>query len=155
MVAFGKSATVSTIGLVAMVQFCPAPFLAAIPAATAAGINTAAAVIGAAGGVAGAVTGAISAANGRRGMFPRQEQNELAWQLCREQLTGATITFDGPSPGNIIVSGIPPACMTLATVITGTVNAGNPVPQGTDSILFQNLTDDELRAMQSALDARV
>jgi hypothetical protein len=100
MVAFGKSAAVSTMGLVAMVQFCPAPFLAAIPAATAAGINTAAAVIGAAGGVAGAVTGAISAANGRRGMFPRQEQNELAWQLCREQLTGATITFDGPSPGS-------------------------------------------------------
>lgn len=48
---------------------------------------------------------------------------------------------------------MPPACMTLATVITGEFNTGTPVPQGTDSILFQNLTDEEIQEIQDALDS--
>ncbi len=35
--------------------------------------------------------------------------------------------------------------MTLSTVITGQFNAGNPIPEGTDSILFSNLSDDDVR----------
>lgn len=44
--------------------------------------------------------------------------------------------------------------MTLATVITGKYNAGNPIPEGSDSILFQNMSDDDLQALQNALNSR-
>lgn len=53
---------------------------------------------------------------------------------------------------DILVEGMPPACMTLATVITGEFNVGNPVPQGTDSMLFQNLSNEDIQEIQDALD---
>lgn len=43
--------------------------------------------------------------------------------------------------------------MTLSTVITGQFDAGDPVPEGTDSIQFSNLTDDEIQQIQDALNA--
>ncbi|KAI0506244.1 hypothetical protein F5B22DRAFT_624807 [Xylaria bambusicola] len=52
MPSFAKTA-LSTVAAVALVQFCPAPFLAAIPAATVAGISAASAAVSAAGAVAG------------------------------------------------------------------------------------------------------
>lgn len=50
---------------------------------------------------------------------------------------------------------MPPACMTLSTVITGQFDAGNPVPQGSDSVLFQNLADSDIAAIQDALNAHL
>jgi hypothetical protein len=44
--------------------------------------------------------------------------------------------------------------MTLSTVITGNFNAGNPVPMGSDSISFTNLSNAEIMTIQNALDAR-
>lgn len=43
--------------------------------------------------------------------------------------------------------------MTLATVITGQYNQGNPIPMSSDSILFSNLTDEEILEIQAALDS--
>jgi hypothetical protein len=43
--------------------------------------------------------------------------------------------------------------MTLSTIITGKFNEGNPVPQGTDSILFSNLSAESIQEIQDALDA--
>ena len=109
-------------------------------------------------------------------MTKRQDEEfgtGTAWQDCADQLKGADVTFEGTGPGGksdllyycdmcvltlclpvILVSGIPPACMTLATVITGKFNAGNPVPQGTDSISFTGLSNEDVQAIQDALDAR-
>ncbi|KAI1743973.1 hypothetical protein F4680DRAFT_326025 [Xylaria scruposa] len=151
MPSFVKTA-LSTAATLALVQFCPAPFLAAIPAATAAGIGAASAAVSAAGAVAGVI---VDGVKNRRAdhLYRRQEQNQLAWQICHDQLATATLTFSSPMEGNILVEGMPPACMTLATVITGQFNVGNPVPMGSSSILFQNLSSEDMQEIQDALDA--
>ncbi|GAP84638.1 hypothetical protein SAMD00023353_1101730 [Rosellinia necatrix] len=151
MPSFAKTA-LSTAAAIALVQFCPAPFLAAIPAAAAAGISAVSAAVGAAGTVAGAV---VAGVKDRREVHPhrRQEQNQLAWSICRDQLTTASLTFSSPMAGNVLVEGMPPACMTLATVITGQFNVGNPIPMGSSSILFQNLSSEDMQEIQNALDA--
>ncbi|KAI4643628.1 hypothetical protein J4E93_006639 [Alternaria ventricosa] len=164
---------IAPIALLALAQHCPAPFLAAIPAATAAGIGAVSAAVSAAGTVAGSVATAINGKRARDGTqviharenwaglhsYVSKRQDEefgtgTAWQDCADQLKGADVTFEGTGPGVILVSGIPPACMTLATVITGKFNAGNPVPQGTDSISFTGLSNEDVQAIQDALDAR-
>jgi hypothetical protein len=43
--------------------------------------------------------------------------------------------------------------MTLATVVTGEVDLGNPVPEGTDSILFSGLSDDQIDNLIDSLNA--
>lgn len=43
--------------------------------------------------------------------------------------------------------------MTLSGVLTGQYNEGNPVPQGTDSILFTGLSDASIDEIQDALSA--
>lgn len=43
--------------------------------------------------------------------------------------------------------------MTLVTVIAGQYDEGTPVVQGTDSVLFQNLTAADMQQIQDALDA--
>lgn len=58
-----------------------------------------------------------------------------------------------PFPADVLVEGVPSACMTLSTVITGQFDEGNPVPEGTDSILFSGLTDDDIQQIQDALNA--
>ncbi|KAH7309823.1 hypothetical protein B0I35DRAFT_463737 [Stachybotrys elegans] len=147
--------TVSAVATLALVQVSSAHFLA-IPAATAAGIGAVSNAVSAASAVAGTVTTAIQNGQNRRSVsrvYRRQEQNQLAWQLCREELGTATVTFSGPAPGSVLAEGIPPSCMTLATVITGEHNQGSPIPMGSDSILFQNLSNEEIMEIQAALDA--
>lgn len=51
----------------------------------------------------------------------------------------------------VLAEGLPPACMTLSGVLTGQYNEGNPVPQGTDSILFTGLSDASIDEIQDAL----
>ena len=53
----------------------------------------------------------------------------------------------------IVVSGLPPACMNLATVLTGQFDQGNPVPLSNNAIRFSNLSDDDLNEIQKNLDA--
>ncbi|RYO86382.1 hypothetical protein DL766_001039 [Monosporascus sp. MC13-8B] len=84
----------------------------------------------------------------------RQQHNELAWKHCRSQLGSATFHFSAPKPGNVLVKGVPSSCMALVTVITGKYKEGNPIPMGSDSVLFQNLSNKEIREIQRALDAR-
>ncbi|RWA12042.1 hypothetical protein EKO27_g3074 [Xylaria grammica] len=147
----------STAAAVALVQFCPAPFLAEIPAAIAAGINTASSAVSAAGTVAGSVLQGVNNNNnhnnGANHPHRRQEQNELAWSICHDQLGKASLHFSSPTKGNVLVEGMPPACMTLATVITGQFDVGNPIPMSSSLILFQNLSDKDIRDIQNALDA--
>lgn len=58
---------ISAAALLTMVQYCPATFLAAIPAAVSAGIGAAGAVVGAAGAVTGGVSTALH--NSKRDEF--------------------------------------------------------------------------------------
>ncbi|KAI2602306.1 hypothetical protein GGR54DRAFT_645171 [Hypoxylon sp. NC1633] len=153
----------SAIATLALVRCCAAAYLALISLTMVASIGAA---VGSMATVHGTVTNAIKhrgvdeeqhytrhvGSREARGIQRRQEENQLAWELCHSQLTSATVTFSAPSPGNVLAAGMPPACMTLATVITGQFDEGSPVPQGTDSILFQNLTNEEIREIQDAID---
>lgn len=100
----------STIALTAMVQYCPAPFLLAIPAAVGVSMGSIGEAVGVAAGVAGAVEGGISA-NQKRGVPEKRNQfysrvkrqdygTGTAWQDCHDQLAGATVTFSAPSIGS-------------------------------------------------------
>jgi len=147
------------IALIAMVQYCPAPFFAAIPTAVAAGMGAVGSVVGA----AGAVSGAVEAGIGKREVeFARDFNSRIkrqdygtgtAWSDCKKQLGTAEVTFSAPAVGTVLVKGVPSACMTLSTVITGKFDEGNPVPQGTDSIQFSGLNDADVKAIQNALNA--
>jgi hypothetical protein len=117
MVSFSK-VTVQTVALVAMVQYCPAPFLAAIPAGVAAGIATASAVVGAVSSVAGVVVSAVKdrdleEVNAPRTFISRVKRSPqgvdlstigfgTAFDDCKTQLGSASVTFSGPAPGSKI-----------------------------------------------------
>jgi hypothetical protein len=119
MVSFSK-VTVQTVALVALVQYCPAPFLAAIPVAVAAGLETASAVVGATAAVAGVVVAAVKKDRdleaveartfiSRVKRTPSPQGVDLstigfgtAFDDCKSQLAGASVTFSGPAPGSKI-----------------------------------------------------
>lgn len=54
---------------------------------------------------------------------------------------------------DVLVTGIPSSCMTLLNVLTGDYNAGNPLPMGSDSALFRDLSNDDINNLQNALSA--
>ncbi|TVY16137.1 hypothetical protein LARI1_G006239 [Lachnellula arida] len=147
------------VALIAMVQYCPAPFLAAIPEAVAIGIGAASGVVSAISSVAGNVESGIGKrevelARDFNSRIKRQDYGTgTAWPDCKKQLGSAKVTFSAPAVGTVLVKGVPSACMTLSTVITGKFDEGNPVPQGADSIQFSGLKDADVTAIQNALNA--
>ncbi|KAH8785207.1 hypothetical protein F5883DRAFT_636161 [Diaporthe sp. PMI_573] len=159
---FTKTA-ITAAAMTALVQLSPAPIVIAIPIALDVGLGTAAACVSAAGSVAGAVASAVKRdnVNGipqhphqvRSAIESRQEMNEAAWQSCKDQLGSAHLDFSADSPGNVLVKGIPSSCMTLLNVLTGDYNAGNPLPMGSDSALFRDLSNDDINNLQNALSA--
>ncbi|KAI4603746.1 hypothetical protein LQW54_004827 [Pestalotiopsis sp. IQ-011] len=152
MVSFTTTATVAA---VAFVQLTQAGFLALIPEAVVAGIGAASGVVSAAGTVTGLVLNNTKARSVPRGRaFRRAEMNQAAWDSCHDQLGSASLHFSNPQNSDVLVEGIPSSCMTLATVITGKYDAGNPIPEGSDSILFQNMSSDDMKALQDALNTR-
>jgi Na+/glutamate symporter len=105
-----------------------------------------------AGGVVGGVLGGVVA---RRGIHERRQMNPLDsvpqynYDMCRESLNGAKLSFTPGGPGSFQVAGVPSTCMVLATVLTGSFNAGYPTPMGADSLKFTGLTNEELSELQS------
>lgn len=151
MVAFGQSAVISAVALLGLVQYCPAPPVAAIIGWSA---------------VAGAVTAGTAAGiavghDKRRrigkssGKALRQDANQQAWDDCDSQVPGAAVHVSFPQPGSLLVEGVPPACMTLAAVWTGDYGVGTPVPMGADSMLLTNVSDEDIQLIKEALDVRV
>ncbi|KAF2227153.1 hypothetical protein BDZ85DRAFT_279047 [Elsinoe ampelina] len=147
------------------------PIIAAVGSAMAGASGVSAATwIAAAGGVAsGAAAAADSIRDAKKGDKRRRRYTrealsvrspqemygaKLAWDLCRDDVKKATLGFEAAGPGNILVTGLPPTCMVLATTITGTFNEGTPVPMGTDSIQFNNVSDETIDAMEQALRLR-
>ncbi|KAI4782783.1 hypothetical protein E4T52_02326 [Aureobasidium sp. EXF-3400] len=99
--------------------------------------------------------GVVGGAIGRRGIHERRQTDPLDsvpqynYDMCHESLSGAKLSFTPAGPGSFQVAGVPSTCMVLATVLTGSYNAGYPVPLGADSLRFSGLTDDELHQLQS------
>ena len=135
--------------LISIFQLCPAP-----PAIVAAGISAAGAVAGGLGGAA------ISNGNKRKripdvvdtaAFFSRYP---VAWEACQNQLGPASVTMTAAGDNGARFDGVPPACMTLASAYLGE----NPDPQsapivlGTASLLYNNLTPEELNTLKQALD---
>ncbi|CAD0095257.1 unnamed protein product [Aureobasidium vineae] len=101
------------------------------------------------------IGGIIGSAVGRRGIHERRQTDPLDsvpqynYDMCHESLNGATLSFTPAGPGGFQVAGVPSTCMVLATALTGSFNAGFPIPLGADSLKFSGLTDEEMRELQS------
>ncbi|KAI0160128.1 hypothetical protein GGR57DRAFT_520251 [Xylariaceae sp. FL1272] len=81
-----------------------------------------------------------------------RSQAQQSFSSCKEGLEEATVHFSSPLTGNLLVSGVPPACMTLAGTMFGD---GKPIPVGPESLLFQNVDETYMMALQAAIDAHV
>jgi hypothetical protein len=105
-----------------------------------------------AGGVVGGVLGGVVS---RRSIHDRRQTDSLDsvpqynYDMCRESLNGAELSFTPGGLGSFQVAGVPSTCMVLATVLTGSFNAGHPTPMGADSLKFTGLTNEELSELQS------
>ncbi|KAI1763817.1 hypothetical protein GGR53DRAFT_344713 [Hypoxylon sp. FL1150] len=128
------------------------------------GIATAVGMISSAGTVDGDVlqahTNASTAQGGtsssqgtRRGLevLRREEAAAQAYTVCKDQLGNANMVFSAPVTGNIIVHGIPPKCMNAVPSWIDESVSGAPIPIGEDAILFQHLSDDDIKEIQDAL----
>ena len=99
--------------------------------------------------------GVVGGAIGRRSIHERRQTDPLDavpqynYDMCRESLSGAKLTFTPAGPGGFQVAGVPSTCMVLATSLTGSFNAGFPIPLGADSLKFSGLTDAEMQELQS------
>ena len=82
-------------------------------------------------------------------MDPLDSVPQYNYDMCRESLNGAKLSFTPGGPGSFQVAGVPSTCMVLATVLTGSFNAGYPTPMGADSLMFTGLTNEELSELQS------
>ncbi|KAJ6121972.1 hypothetical protein N7512_004437 [Penicillium capsulatum] len=103
------------------------------------------------------------------------------WDQCKDQLKGAHVSLKGLEPkgtqaqkdypeslnpafhaylltpaSGVRVDGVPPACMNLATVIAGQPSQDGgpvPIPMGSDSLQYNDLSDDNLRQLGQNLKA--
>ncbi|KAI4139939.1 MAG: hypothetical protein LQ341_004022 [Variospora aurantia] len=164
---YSKSSLASiALTLVVLFQPCPAPPLAAIGF----GVAEAASIAGGIGG--GALAGGIgvAAANsnkedsdgGKMMALKRQDAlsglhlPEQAANDCRGQLQTANVNVSPVGVNGVRFDGVPSACMTLATVFLGDNPQADsaPIPMGSASLQYNNLTPDELQTLQNALDAK-
>jgi hypothetical protein len=109
-------------------------------------------VLGAGASLVGGVLGGLINRRGiheRRDVDPLDSIPQYNYDMCRESLNGATLSFTPAGPGGFQVAGVPSTCMVLATALTGSFNAGYPIPMGADSLKFSGLTDGELKELQS------
>jgi hypothetical protein len=106
-------------------------------------------------GILGAGADFAGGVVGRRGIHERRQTDSLDsvpqynYDMCGESLHSAKLSFTPGGPGSFQVAGVPSTCMVLATVLTGSFNAGYPTPMGADSLKFTGLTNEELNELQS------
>ncbi|KAB5515545.1 hypothetical protein GE09DRAFT_1263346 [Coniochaeta sp. 2T2.1] len=75
---------------------------------------------------------------------------------CRDQLAGVTATGNFPSPGVAQFDNVPPACMNLVVVLSGscTGEGTHPVTCGSACISYSGLTDVQLESLAYSLDVQ-
>ncbi|KAI0114119.1 hypothetical protein GGR51DRAFT_556615 [Nemania sp. FL0031] len=72
---------------------------------------------------------------------------------CHDELAAGYVTSSLPAPGEAQFTGVPAACMDLATVLTGSCGASGPqvVVCGSDCLNYSGLTDQELATLSNTL----
>ncbi|KAJ5338655.1 hypothetical protein N7452_005383 [Penicillium brevicompactum] len=158
---FSAIAAASALAVLSQVQYAPAPFVAGLGAALgmeAAAITAADGTLATLGG--GAIAGGVGHISRRlsRSPFVSKRVDLPPWCLpgCQDQLKGdgVHVTISGSTPDTVHVEGVPPACMNLATVLTGNpTQEGGPVPtpMGSDSLDYSGVSEDDLRQLGQTL----
>ncbi|KAF3020122.1 hypothetical protein E8E14_007031 [Neopestalotiopsis sp. 37M] len=74
---------------------------------------------------------------------------------CHQQLQGVTVTTSIPQEGEGRFDNVPPACMNLAVVLTGSCggNSARPTPCGSACLLYTGLTDSDYAQISKTLNA--
>lgn len=158
-----SSFTTVALTLVVLFQPCPAPPLAAIGIGAAEAASLGGGIAG--GAVAGGIGVGASKSNKNNGPHHKTKRQdalaglnlpEQAANDCRGQLSTAHVNVSPAGDNGVRFDGVPPACMTLAAVFLG--QNGNsrspPIPMGSASLQYSNLTPEELQTLQNALDAK-
>ncbi|KYG41772.1 hypothetical protein M433DRAFT_137776 [Acidomyces richmondensis BFW] len=156
-----KSACVSAVVIIGLLQMCPAP--PAIAAAIAGGV--AAGVLGAAGAICDKYCPDVHTRRAfatsllaKRGLPAGVSQADI--DQCTQELNsqyneqGLAVNIYHTSDTSVRVDNVPPACMDLATVLTGEpAQAGGPIPipMGSSSLEYENMSVKDLEALSSAL----
>ncbi|KAL9615836.1 MAG: hypothetical protein Q9160_009217 [Pyrenula sp. 1 TL-2023] len=72
---------------------------------------------------------------------------------CHDQLQGIAVMTSIPEPGEGQFDNVPPACMDLAGVLSGSCNneSPRPTPCGSACLLYTGLTDDNYATLSKAL----
>ncbi|KNG88680.1 hypothetical protein ANOM_003089 [Aspergillus nomiae NRRL 13137] len=106
-------------------------------------------------------TGIVNCNGTENGPKPEKHGNDIlasfpqpAGDLCNDQLKGVTVEFIPTGPGGFRIDNVPPACMTLATLFLEGPGSPSPIPLGSASLGFSNISDDGLQRLQAILDAR-
>ncbi|KAJ6094997.1 hypothetical protein N7467_002510 [Penicillium canescens] len=163
---FSAIAAASTLAVLSQVQYAPAPFavgLGGLLGMSTAAIGTADGALATLGG--GAIAGGVGKISRRMSGWPFTKRapvdlpagvSQESWQQCQDQLNepGVHVEISGSTPDTVHVDGVPPACMNLATVITGrpTQEGGPvPVPMGSASLDYHGVTADDLTKLGQAL----
>ncbi|KAJ5090748.1 hypothetical protein N7532_009432 [Penicillium argentinense] len=162
---FSAIAAASILAVFSQVQYAPAPFAAGLGLALgmeSAAIATADGALATLGG--GAIAGGVGQIGRRMSRFPFVSKrvdlppgvSQESYQQCQDQLNGdgVRVEISGSTPDTVHVKGLPPACMNLATVITGDpTQEGGPVPtpMGSDSLDYSGVSEDNLRELGKTL----
>ena len=79
------------------------------------------------------------------------------WDDCYNDALNAQITINGPVGDNHIkIEGLPPTCMTLATVLDGNTSGGPvPTPCGSACIEYSGMTPEEYEQIRNQVNAEV
>ncbi|CAI7650464.1 unnamed protein product [Penicillium bialowiezense] len=143
------AALASLAALLTCVQQSPAPVNVLIPA-----------VLGGVG--AGFAGKAFNEINMRdvRPMYRRDDDPfaglpQPAADQCKSQLQDVTVTFSPLDNNGVRLDDVPSSCMTLANVFLDDKSGEiHPVPMGSASLEYHNLSTDQLKQLQDALDQR-
>ncbi|KAI1413023.1 hypothetical protein F5Y13DRAFT_189824 [Hypoxylon sp. FL1857] len=91
-------------------------------------------------------------------LFPRQATGSCGvpqynFDLCHDQLQGITVMSSIPGQGQAQFDNVPPACMDLVTVLSGscTGSSPRPTPCGSACVVYSGLTDDDFARISKAL----
>lgn len=78
------------------------------------------------------------------------------WDDCYNEALSSHITITGPIGDNHIrAEGVPPTCMTLATVIGGTAGQAIPIPCGSNCMEWTNMTPEFYENVRGMLNSQV
>ncbi|KAI0022728.1 hypothetical protein F4780DRAFT_164899 [Xylariomycetidae sp. FL0641] len=78
------------------------------------------------------------------------------FDLCHDQLINHVVKDSIPAEGQAKFEAVPPACMDLATVLTGACNGDGPrpTPCGSDCLLYTGMTEANYATLSNVLSGK-